>query len=163
MLIKIKNKDHLIVDDFTFKCAIGKNNIKSKKKEGDKSTPRGIFSIGKLYYRKDRVKKPSCKIKTRIISKNMGWCDDPENKNYNKEIKIPTKNNHEKLFKKDHSYDYFIVINYNTQKIKPYKGSAIFLHLTKNYKATAGCIAVKKKDFLIISKIIDKKTIIRIF
>ena len=93
----------------------------------------------------------------------MGWCDDPENKNYNKEIKIPTKNNYEKLFKKDNSYDYFIVINYNTQKIKPYKGSAIFLHLTKNYEATAGCIAVKKKDFLIISKIINKKTKIRIF
>ena len=92
----------------------------------------------------------------------MGWCDDPENKSYNKEIKIPSKINHEKLFKKDNSYDYFIVINYNTQKIKPYKGSAIFLHLTKNYKPTAGCIAVKKKDFIIISKIIDGKTKIRI-
>ena len=83
-------------------------------------------------------------------------------KNYNKEIKIPSKNNHEKLFKKDNSYDYFIVINYNTQKIKPYKGSAIFLHLTKNYKKPI-VKPVKKKDFLIISKIIDKKTIIRIF
>ena len=92
----------------------------------------------------------------------MGWCDDPQNKNYNKEMKIPSKINHEKLFKKDNSYDYFIVINYNTKKIKPYKGSAIFLHLTKNYKPTAGCIAVKKKDFIIISKIVDSKTKIRI-
>ena len=55
----------------------GKNNTKSKKKEGDNSTPKGIFSIGKLYYRKDRVKKPITKIKTRIIRENMGWCDDP--------------------------------------------------------------------------------------
>ena len=92
----------------------------------------------------------------------MGWCDDPEDKNYNKEIKIPSRINHEKLFKKDNSYDYFIVINYNTKNIKPYKGSAIFLHLTKNYKPTAGCIAVKKKDFLIISKIIDNKTKVKI-
>ena len=162
MLIKIKNKAYLTVDDFKFRCSIGKNNTRSKKKEGDNSTPKGIFSIGKLYYRKDRVKKPISKIKTRIITKNMGWCDDPENKSYNKEIKIPSKINHEKLFKKDNSYDYFIVINYNTQKIKPYKGSAIFLHLTKNYKPTAGCIAVKKKDFIIISKIVDGKTKIRI-
>ena len=162
MLIKIKNKAYLTVDDFKFRCSIGKNKTRSKKKEGDNSTPKGIFSIGKLYYRKDRVKKPISKIKTRIITKNMGWCDDPENKSYNKEIKIPSKINHEKLFKKDNSYDYFIVINYNIQKIKPYKGSAIFLHLTKNYKPTAGCIAVKKKDFIIISKIVDGKTKIRI-
>ena len=162
MLIKIKNKAYLTVDDFKFRCSIGKNKTRSKKKEGDNSTPKGIFSIGKLYYRKDRVKKPISKIKTRIITENMGWCDDPENKSYNKEIKIPSKINHEKLFKKDNSYDYFIVINYNIQKIKPYKGSAIFLHLTKNYKPTAGCIAVKKKDFIIISKIVDGKTKIRI-
>ena len=62
MLITIKNKDTLIIDDFIFKCAIGKNNVKKNKKEGDKATPLGLFSIGKLYYRADRVKKPSTKI-----------------------------------------------------------------------------------------------------
>ena len=163
MLIKLKNKDQLILDDFTFKCAIGKNNIKSKKKEGDKSTPRGTFSLGKVYYRADKVKKPKSKLGARIIKKNMGWCDDPLVKTYNKEIKIPSENKHEKLFKKDGSYDYFIVINYNTKKIVRYKGSAIFLHLTKNYRPTAGCIAVTKKDFLIILKLINKKTQIKIF
>ena len=163
MLIKIKNKDQLIIDDFIFKCVIGKGSLSSRKKEGDKTTPRGLFSLGKLYYRADRVKKPSCKLKSKIINKNMGWCDDPIDKAYNKEIKIPSKCNHEKIFKKDNSYDYFIVINYNTKKIKPYKGSAIFLHLTKNYKPTAGCIAVNKKDFLIILKLISKKSLIKIF
>ncbi|MDC0328622.1 L,D-transpeptidase family protein [Candidatus Pelagibacter sp.] len=163
MLIKLKNKDQLIVDDFAFKCAIGKGRLSSKKKEGDKTTPRGLFTLGKLYYRSDRVKKPSCKIKSKIITKNMGWCDDPLDKAYNKEIKIPTKCKHEKIFKRNSSYDYFIVINYNTKNIKPYKGSAIFLHLTKNYKPTAGCVTVSKKDFLIILKLINKKTFIKIF
>ncbi len=162
MLIKLKNKDCLIIDDFTFKCSVGKNKIKLKKREGDNSTPRGIFSIGELFYRKDRVKKPFCKIKTRIINRHMGWCDEPQSKHYNKEIKIPSKLSHEKLYKKNSCYDYFIVINYNNTKIKPHKGSAIFLHLTKNYQPTAGCIAVKKKDFLIICKLIDKKTKIKI-
>lgn len=162
MLIKLKNKDQLIVDDFIFKCAIGKGNLSSRKKEGDKTTPRGLFSLGKLYYRADRVKKPSCKIKSKIITKNMGWCDDPKDKAYNKEIKTPSKSKHEIIFKKDSSYDYFIVINYNTRKIKPYKGSAIFLHLTKSYKPTAGCVAVNKKDFLIILRLIDKKNFIKI-
>ena len=92
----------------------------------------------------------------------MGWCDDPTDKYYNKEIKITNNQSHEKLFKKDNTYDYFIVINYNTKKRIPYKGSAIFIHLTKNYKATAGCIALKKKDFLILLKLINKKTKIKI-
>ncbi len=64
----------------------------------------------------------------------------------------------EKLFRKDHMYDYLIVINYNTTKIIPDKGSAIFIHLTKNYNPTAGCIALKKQDFIILLKLINNKT-----
>ena len=162
MLITLKNKDTLIVDEFIFKCSTGKNGIKFKNKEGDKITPKGIFSIGKLYYRADRVKKPSIKIPTKIIKKNMGWCNDPKHKYYNKEIVINEGIKHEKLFKKDSSYDYFIVINYNTKKVIPFKGSAIFIHLTKNYKLTAGCIALIKKDFLIITKLINKNSKVHI-
>ena len=70
---------------------------------------------------------------------------------------------YEILFRKDFKYDYFIVLDYNINPIIPNKGSAIFLHLTKNYKPTEGCIAIKKKDFEILLKIINKKTKIRIF
>ena len=162
MLIKLKNKEILTIDDFFFKCSIGKRGIKSKKKEGDKATPAGIFSLGKLYYRADRVDKPKTKIPLKAIKKNMGWCDDPQDKDYNKEIKITSNLGNEKLFKKNNAYDYFIVINYNTKKRIPYKGSAIFIHLTKNYKATNGCIALRKKDFLILLKLINRKTKIKI-
>ena len=163
MLISKKNKGILILDDFKFQCAIGKNGIKLRKREGDKTTPSGKFSIGKLYYRADRVKKPITKITTRIITKNMGWCDEPNSKYYNKEILINKKIKHEKLFRRDNFYDYFIVINYNIKKVQPYKGSAIFIHLTKNYKPTAGCVALKKKDFIILTKLISKRTKINIF
>ena len=162
MLIKLKNKDTLRLDDFIIKCSIGKNGIKSKKKEGDKSTPRGTFTLGKLYYRADRVQKPSSKIATKIIKKDMGWCNDVTSKFYNKEIKINKKILHEKLFRNDNLYNYLIVINYNTKHIKCGKGSAIFMHLTNHYKKTAGCIAVTKKDLLIILKLINKKTKIKI-
>jgi L,D-peptidoglycan transpeptidase YkuD (ErfK/YbiS/YcfS/YnhG family) len=163
MLIKLKNKDTLKLDDFILKCSIGKNGIKSKKKEGDKCTPRGVFTLGKLYYRADRVQKPSSKIATKIIKKDMGWCNDVSSDLYNKEIKINKKILHEKLFRNDNLYDYLIVINYNTKNIKRAKGSAIFLHLTKNYKKTAGCIAVKEKDLLIILKLINKSSKIKIY
>ena len=88
MLIKLKNKDTLIIDEFKFKCCIGKQGINSRKIEGDNSTPKGKFKIGTLYYRADRVKKPLTKINTRKISKNIGWCNDSFSKYYNKKIKI---------------------------------------------------------------------------
>ena len=162
MLITLKNKDTLKLDDFTFKCSIGKNGLNSKKKEGDKTTPKGKFSLGKLYYRADRVKKPKTELNAKIITKNMVWCDNPKSKYYNKETVINPDTKNEKLFKKNNSYNYLIVINYNTKRIVPFKGSAIFIHLTKNYKKTAGCIALKKKDFLILVKLINKNTKIKI-
>jgi len=162
MIIHLKNKDTLIVDDFKFKCCIGKNGLKKRKIEGDKATPVGIFKINRLYYRADRVEKPITSLKTKIIKKNMGWCNDPKNKLYNKEIKVNKLVKHEKLFRKDNKYDYFMVINYNQTKPIPFKGSAIFLHLTKTYKPTAGCIAIKKNDFLILAKLIKKQININI-
>ena len=91
MLIRLKNKDKLIIDDFIFKCCIGKNGIKKHKVEGDNSTPKGIFTIGTFYYRKDRVIKPFTNLKTKVIKPNIGWCNDSKKKSYNKEIKIKKK------------------------------------------------------------------------
>jgi L,D-peptidoglycan transpeptidase YkuD (ErfK/YbiS/YcfS/YnhG family) len=163
MLIILKNKDTLKIDDFFLKCSIGKNGVGNTKKEGDNKTPKGLFSLGKLYYRADRVKIVPSNIRKKIITKKMGWCDDPKSKFYNKEIQINNqKISYEKLFKKDNSYDYLIVINYNIKKTIPNKGSAIFIHLTKDYKKTKGCIALKKKDFLILIKLINNKTKIKI-
>ena len=153
----------MIVDDFKFRCCIGKSGTKKIKIEGDNATPKGIFTLGTLYYRKDRVKKPITNLKTKIIKSNLGWCNDPKHMFYNKEIKIQKKIRHEKLYRKDQKYDYFLVINYNNKKTLPNRGSAIFLHLTKNYNHTAGCIALRKNDFLILLKLINKKTKIKIY
>ena len=86
----------------------------------------------------------------------MGWCNDSNSGYYNKRIKLPKKIGHEKLFRNDHKYDYFILLKYNYLKVKKNKGSAIFIHLTKNYKPTDGCVAMLKKDFLIFIKLINK-------
>ena len=69
---------------------------------------------------------------------------------------------HEKLFRKDHKYDLLIPIKYNFKKRVLGRGSCIFLHLTKDYKPTAGCIALNKKDFMVMLKIINNKTKIKI-
>ena len=165
MIIILKNNERLICDEFVFKCSIGKKGKIKNKIEGDKKTPKGTFSLGNLYYRADRKKIPETKLKCIKIKKNMGWCDDIKSgKNYNKLIKIgkKLKFGHEKLFRNDKIYDYFIVINYNTYKPVNNKGSAIFLHLTSGYKKTLGCVALKENDFLILAKIINKNTKIKI-
>ena len=71
MIIHVKNKDTLIVDDFCLKCCIGKNGLNSRKMEGDYSTPKGLFKLKKLYYRKDRVGIPNCKIKKKLLQKKL--------------------------------------------------------------------------------------------
>ena len=161
MIIHIKDKNTLIVDDFRLKCCIGKSGFSSNKREGDLSTPMGLFTLKKLYFRKDRVGMPNCKAKRKIIKENMAWCDDPNHKKYNEEIYIHNKNNKENFYRRDHKYDYLITISYNEKKV-PFIGSAIFIHLTDNYHPTAGCIALKKKDFEILIKLIDQKTRIKI-
>ena len=162
MLITLKNKDTLVCEDFEFKCCIGQKGSTFRKKEGDKKTPKGNFSIGPLFIRKDRNTEPRTKLKIIKINKNMGWCDDGNHQKYNQLIDINKNIKCEKLFRKDYKYDFLVPIKYNTSRPKKNKGSAIFLHLTKNYKKTLGCIALKKKDFLVLIKLIDKKTKIKI-
>ena len=163
MQIIITNKDTLLYDEFKFKCSVGKNGKTIKKIEGDNKTPKGSYALGPLYYRKDRLTKPLTKLKVIEIKRNFGWCDDIKSKFYNKPIKINNKIRHEKLYRKDKKYDLLIPIKYNSTKPKKNKGSAIFLHLTNNYKKTQGCIAIAKKDMLILLKLINKQTRIKIF
>ena len=164
MTIILKNKATLLFDDFIFKCSIGRKGLTKNKIEGDKKTPIGIFSLGNLYYRGDRHTKPTTKLKCIPIKKDMAWCDDIKSKKYyNKVIKIKkNKIHHEKLFRKDYKYDFIIPIKYNTEKTIVGKGSAIFIHLTKSFKPTLGCVALEKKDFLILLKLINRNTKIKL-
>ena len=71
MNIKINN-NFLFYKGYKLKCAIGKSGIVDSKKEGDLATPKGTFKLGRLYYRKDRIKQIKCNIKKRIIKKKHG-------------------------------------------------------------------------------------------
>ncbi len=164
MTILVKNKHTLQIDEFKFNCCIGKKGSTTNKKEGDKKTPKGIYKIENLYFRKDRMKKPLTLLKCIEIKKSMGWCDDINlPRKYNKLIRIHKKIKHEKLNRTDHKYDMLIPIKYNFKNPIIGKGSCIFIHLTNNYKPTAGCIALKKKDFLILLKLLKRNSKIRIF
>ena len=130
-----------------------------KQKEGDQITPRGTFRIKNILYRKDKINYLRSVIKKTQIKKNMGWCDDPKSKDYNKLIKYPFNYKSEKLYRSNNIYDIILVLNFNMHPIKKNKGSAIFIHISNNkYSPTQGCIAIKKKELLKLIKFIDKKT-----
>ena len=155
----IIKKHFLLYKGYKLKCSIGKSGLTNFKKEGDLATPKGLFKLGLLYYRKDRIKLLKCKIKKKVIKKSMGWCNDSRSKKYNREIYFPFKYSAEQLYKRDRIYDIFINIKYNHSPIIKEKGSAIFLHLsTKKYKPTSGCVAILKKDFLKILPLINYGT-----
>ena len=163
MTIILKNKYTLKVDEFLFKCSVGKNGFSKNKVEGDKKTPKGTFALEYLYYRRDRLNKPQTSLKCKEIESNMGWCNDIKySTKYNRLVNIKDGFKCEKLKRRDYKYDLFIPIKYNFMKPVVGLGSAIFIHLTKNYKPTAGCIALSKKDFLIMLKIIKKNSKIKI-
>tara|TARA_B100000674_G_C37424446_1_gene726576 strand:+ start:79 stop:579 length:501 start_codon:yes stop_codon:yes gene_type:complete len=156
--IKI-NKKYLICNNYKAKCAVGKRGIGYKRKEGDLITPVGRYRIKYILYRKDRIKKIQTKVKKFEIKRNMGWCNDPRSKKYNKLIRLPFLYNYEKLYRKENIYDIIIVLNFNMSPITKNKGSAIFVHVAKkNYKKTEGCIALKKIHLLKILRELKKNT-----
>ena len=161
-MIIVKKSGYLKYKKFEFRCALGKAGIKNKTKEGDNITPKGTYKVIKLLYRTDKISKIKTILKKFKIKKNMGWCDDPRSKFYNKEIKLPSLYSHEKLYRKDNIYDLVVVLNYNFKPIIKNKGSAIFIHVTNKYKSTQGCIALKKEDLIKLLSVIKKNTKIKV-
>lgn len=162
-MIIINKSGYLKYKNFKFRCSLGKAGIGKKKIEGDNITPKGTFKIIKIYYRSDRIKKIKSKFKLIKIKKNIAWCDDPQSRNYNQLIKLPSKYSYENLFKKNNIYDLILVLNFNTNPIIKNKGSAIFIHVAKkNYKPTAGCIALKKNHLIKLVNNLKKNTVVKI-
>ena len=125
-----------------------------------RNKPNSAFFIVKSIFVK--LNKPHGR-KLRKIKKNTGWCDDSKSNFYNQQISLPSKFGYEKLYRNDNLYDLIIVINYNMNPIIKNKGSAIFIHVAKNYyKKTKGCIALKKKNLIELISLIKKNTKIKI-
>ena len=78
------NQKYLTYNNYKAKCVVGKRGIGNKRKEGDLITPKGKYKIKYILYRKDRINKIQSKIKKIAIRRNMGWCNDPKSKKYNK-------------------------------------------------------------------------------
>jgi L,D-peptidoglycan transpeptidase YkuD (ErfK/YbiS/YcfS/YnhG family) len=131
------------------RAAIGPGGIGFKGGEGDGITPRGTFAVREIFYRADRIAKPDVRLTLRAIAPDDGWCDAPDDANYNRLVKLPYPASAEQMWRADHLYDLVAVLGYNDDPVVPGRGSAIFLHLARpDYSPTHGCVALALDDVL---------------
>ena len=117
--------------------------------EGDGITPLGVFDLREVFYRADRILKPRLALALRAIEKDDGWCDAPDDPNYNRLVKLPYPASAETLWREDHLYDLVAVMGFNDDPVVAGRGSAIFLHLARpDYLPTAGCVALAHADLV---------------
>ena len=173
LVINLNKNYFLKVGNKVFRCQVGSLGLKNaaKKIEGDKTTPIGKWYLKSLYYRPDRVLRPKLKkknfLKIKRITKYCGWCDDIRSHYYNKYITINNTRsfniNHERLWRQDNAYDIVVETSYNTKPIIKNRGSAIFIHCSfENFRTTAGCVALEKRDLMFLIKNLNRKVYIQI-
>lgn len=136
---------------FCAPCLFGEAGIipAAEKREGDKASPIGVWPVRRALFRADRIDAPASALRLDAITDDDGWCDDPEDRAYNRQIRRPYAGNHEILTRQDNLYDLIIVLGHNDDPPIPGLGSAIFLHCQNpDGKPTAGCLALPRDDVL---------------
>jgi L,D-peptidoglycan transpeptidase YkuD (ErfK/YbiS/YcfS/YnhG family) len=154
-----ENQGIMTVGGRGYICALG-NGMSCRKIEGDGKTPIGRFKIRSGFYRSDRVLRPKSLIAFQKITPNLGWCDDHNDRNYNKSVKLPYPASHEKMHMSSQVYDIIMVFDYNIRPRVKNKGSAIFFHIAKKgLENTAGCVALPLKTMKFLLPYISKNTV----
>lgn len=144
-------------------CALGRAGAGRLKREGDGMTPSGRLRPLAVLYRADRVCRPQTALPVGSIEPDMGWCDDPADRLYNRPVRLPYPGHHERLWRNDRLYDIVVVIDFNLTHPKRNAGSAIFLHIARPALApTEGCIAVTERTMRRLLTRVDRDTIIDI-
>jgi len=151
MILDVGGNGFLRFAGTTMRCALGRGGIREQKREGDGATPVGDFPLRRLLYRADRVDEPKTGLSAQKIARDDGWCDDPADPNYNRQISLPYSARHEKLWRDDEIYDLIVVLGHNDRPVVPGRGSAVFLHVARpDYAPTEGCVALAKSDLLAV-------------
>jgi L,D-peptidoglycan transpeptidase YkuD (ErfK/YbiS/YcfS/YnhG family) len=139
----------LMLDGRAIPVALGRGGLKANKREGDGGTPIGAFRPLRLWWRKDRHARPQTSLPVRAIRPSDGWCEDREDRHYNRPVQLADDSNADRLMRADHLYDFIIEIDHNARPRVRGRGSAVFLHLARpGFAPTAGCIAMTRGSML---------------
>ncbi len=131
-----------------FACALGRAGIGTVKREGDGRTPRARLPLRRVFFRKDRIVRPSTPQPARAIRPEDAWCDDAGDRRYNRLIRRPPGPAEERLLRADRLYDVIVELGWNDAPVRRHRGSAIFWHGARDgFTPTAGCVAIRIADF----------------
>lgn len=153
----------LSLEGRTFRCALGKGGIAALKREGDGATPLADLRVLGGYYRTDGAVPRRDRLGLTRIADDLGWCDAPDDRNYNRPVRLPYPASHERMRRRDRLYDVCIVLDWNISPRRRNCGSAIFLHIARpGYLPTEGCIALSPRDMQVILPLLSTRTVFRV-
>ncbi len=129
-------------------CALGKGGVmEADKREGDGASPLGVWPILRVLYRPDRGAAPKTTLPVAPLRPDDGWCDAPDDPNYNRPVTHPYPASAERMWRQDGLYDVVVILGHNHDPVVPGAGSAIFLHCARgDYAPTEGCVALVRQD-----------------
>lgn len=133
------------------RCALGRGGVllPADKRESDGASPIGRWPMRRVLYRPDRLQRPVTGLSLTALTPQMGWCDDPMDVEYNRQVRLPFHARHEVLWRTDHVYDLIVELGFNDDPVIAGRGSAIFLHVARpDYSPTEGCVACALPDLL---------------
>jgi L,D-peptidoglycan transpeptidase YkuD (ErfK/YbiS/YcfS/YnhG family) len=132
-----------------YQARLGKNGLAVTRREGDGTTPTGIYRIGSTMYGNEA--NPGVGYRYRRLRCGDWWDEDPRSPTYNSfqhvacGAKPPFAGDSEGMWQQPRPYPFLAVIEYNMRPVVPGRGSGIFLH-AQTGGPTAGCISVRKGE-----------------
>lgn len=145
----------LTIDDWTVKCAIGRNGLIAPelKREGDARTPIGRYPLRYGFYDPSVFGDEPRNFEFPFLPKpeNYSWVEDPDSPFYNQLVfdtdKSKPSRRGERLF------DLIIPIGWNDALPAARGGSAIFMHTAReDFSGTAGCVVVAHEDLMELAR-----------
>ena len=150
--------------NLVFPCALGRGAISANKREGDGATPLAAMRIREGYFRDDQFSGARrTRLKMTPIGASLGWCEVPDDRNYNRPVKIPYAASHERMKRDDRLYDVCLVLDWNISPRRRGRGSAIFFHLARpGFTPTQGCVGVSARTMARLLPFLSERTVMRV-
>ncbi|MGE0501093.1 MAG: L,D-transpeptidase [Rhizobiaceae bacterium] len=152
----------IVIAGTVYPCALGRGGIVTLKREGDGGTPLALMRLLAGYFVRRRMRPPRL-LPMHETGPALGWCEVPDDRNYNRPVRMPYPASHETMLRPDGLYDACLVLDWNIRPRRRNAGSAIFFHLARpGLTPTEGCIAVSRAVMTRLLPHLSDRTIVRV-